>query len=1259
MKNLKLSLVQQCADTPVCSTIAGAQAYCVDPGSSGHYVMLNDVVLSFNNKYEQIHEMNWSAQCPEEKIVAFDLLSDEMILCAVLKSGVVLTGRPGEDDFMIEVAQCIVEPDVYVTAAQWSPDFSTLCIATNTNILFLSRDFDLITQDELNPQRQGSAELMTVGWGSRETQFQGKVGRKAREQPNVDSIPVPVDPTKDDFSASISWHSTGEYVAVNSVDAVEDVQVRVVRIWSREGELISRCVPLAGMESCLATRPVGNLIATARRLNEKRSVCFYEKNGQRRYQFDLPTSRDRNSAGVKIDYLAWNVDASILAAYFVNEAEKLHWVDFYVVSNYKWDLKYVHECSSPLSSVFWDTERAEKFHMLTSTGEILSMSFEAAYDCEDLVAIAVDGCESRVTDLKKGTVPPPMSHSTFSTESEVIEVAGGFGLIAMLLADNSLEICKKSAEGGAGKLVSLSKFSLPKKGLCYNLQLTSEHSVSAIRCGEFYEVLQLDFSSKDLQEKLLFASEVPLVWQNVTQSSGLIIQEADGEWAQIVDGSRQPFILKRSRSGWSRKCTWIDSGKGLIELNHDHELTWNGNVLASNVGSYSVGTNFLLFITLEYQMKAIELSALGSLAPNYIAGITGRPVERGATLLSHEKGGTRVWMQMPRGNLELIHHRSLLIHRLKKLLDDHDYGTATSDMRRQRVDMNLLYDHNPEDFLEHLEDYVNAVNDADFINIFVLNMSNQDCTVTVYGDSYPGRKASKEEVKVKNVCQKLRQIILNIEDVERKHKLFTVALSCFVKESDTLIVSALSELKNLAQAAGDSGLELQKKWLLHMSYMVDAKVLFEHALATYDLGIALLIAENSEWDPKEYLPLLNGFRSYKPAAYMKFQIDLHLQRFDSALKNLSTVEGRFDECVNLIQQHSLYQPSLLIFKEHEKRREIYLLYADYLSLRRSFKEAVLLYAKCDAPEKVLDCYVNLSDHKSFMKLADELNLTQTERLPKLLKMASALEKTARWIDLADVYRCLCSEKYSKNIMEALFKGFQWSTALREFKDVHEKEVLEAVQSRAQMVENSIASWRQNLDQHSSRLKEVISNKKLLFEEWLTGERDVDNDAQSEVFSETSSILSRSSKLSRMSTASSRRRKQIDRKKRSLKPGGQYEDNALLATMKDIYSEIDNQQDEMRQLLTALVECDCLEEATNLQKSLTALIEYATKLSQSVWPSFLSFENLPGPIHELCRGEDGVIRLPPDGFLPQRMAIEPELVRPVIRQNIEWKLDILK
>jgi elongator complex protein 1 len=91
---------------------------------------------------------------------------------------------------------------------------------------------------------------------------------------------------------------------------------------------------------------------------------------------------------------------------------------------------------------------------------------------------------------------------------------------------------------------------------------------------------------------------------------------------------------------------------------------------------------------------------------------------------------------MPRGNLEAIVPRILLLDTLRALLDRytchasmfilmtcrHDYKTALLMMRKHRIDMNLLYDHNPAAFLEHLESFVTQVNNPELLNLFLSSL---------------------------------------------------------------------------------------------------------------------------------------------------------------------------------------------------------------------------------------------------------------------------------------------------------------------------------------------------------------------------------------------------------------------------------------------------------------------------------------------------------------------------------------------------------
>lgn len=73
-----------------------------------------------------------------------------------------------------------------------------------------------------------------------------------------------------------------------------------------------------------------------------------------------------------------------------------------------------------------------------------------------------------------------------------------------------------------------------------------------------------------------------------------------------------------------------------------------------------------------------------------------RRVERGSKIVLAVADDTKVILQMPRGNLETIHPRALVLSKVKKFLDALDYGKAFDLVRRHRISMNILYDHNPK-----------------------------------------------------------------------------------------------------------------------------------------------------------------------------------------------------------------------------------------------------------------------------------------------------------------------------------------------------------------------------------------------------------------------------------------------------------------------------------------------------------------------------------------------------------------------------------
>lgn len=76
-------------------------------------------------------------------------------------------------------------------------------------------------------------------------------------------------------------------------------------------------------------------------------------------------------------------------------------------------------------------------------------------------------------------------------------------------------------------------------------------------------------------------------------------------------------------------------------------------------------------------------------------------------------------MQMPRGNLETIHPRALVLAGIRHSIERKRYKTAFLACRSQRVDMNILHDHDPSKFLANIESFLDQVEKVEHIDLFL------------------------------------------------------------------------------------------------------------------------------------------------------------------------------------------------------------------------------------------------------------------------------------------------------------------------------------------------------------------------------------------------------------------------------------------------------------------------------------------------------------------------------------------------------------
>ena len=197
-----------------------------------------------------------------------------------------------------------------------------------------------------------------MGWGKKETQFQGK-GAKALRDPTVpEKVDEGVLSPNDDGRVAISWRGDGAYVAINSVEAA--ASRRVIRVYTRDGALDSVSEPVDGMESALSWRPSGNLIASIQRFEDRVDVIFFERNGLRHGQFPLRAPKGHNLAEDRIG-LQWNSDSTVLAAILSDRMQ------LWTMGNYHWYLKQeIRTASAPLSAA-WHPEKSLRLALALSS----------------------------------------------------------------------------------------------------------------------------------------------------------------------------------------------------------------------------------------------------------------------------------------------------------------------------------------------------------------------------------------------------------------------------------------------------------------------------------------------------------------------------------------------------------------------------------------------------------------------------------------------------------------------------------------------------------------------------------------------------------------------------------------------------------------------------------------------------------------------------------------------------------------------------
>lgn len=397
-----------------------------------------------------------------------------------------------------------------------------------------------------------------------------------------------------------------------------------------------------------------------------------------------------------------------------------------------------------------------------------------------------------------------------------------------------------------------------------------------------------------------------------------------------------------------------------------------------------------------------------------------------------------VVLQMPRGNLETIYPRAMVLAGIRQLINEKEYGKAFAHCRTQRVDMNILYDHNPGQFLSNVGLFLDQLDDVSYIDLFLASLREDDVTEVMYKDTkkvrlevIPSRPTEDDteaitqasSSKVNAICDSILKTLQARKDTNLQNIITANVCKNPPALEDGLLVVA--ELMQEDERTAEKAVE-------HICFLQDVNRLYDHALGLYNLDLALLVAQQSQRDPREYLPFIQDLHQ-KPELRRKFAVDDHLGRREKALQHLYTL-NTFDELQSYTTKYSLYPIALRLYRYDTERHNILTnLYAAYLESQSKHREAGLAYESLGNFAKATACY-RAAGATSWRECLFTAQQQQTPPLSDeaLVDLATALAD-ALWEAKDYASAAIVHLEYLDNLelaVRCLCKGYLFADAMR-------------------------------------------------------------------------------------------------------------------------------------------------------------------------------------------------------------------------------------
>ena len=315
-----------------------------------------------------------------------------------------------------------------------------------------------------------------------------------------------------------------------------------------------------------------------------------------------------------------------------------------------------------------------------------------------------------------------------------------------------------AAAGGTGYTVKCSRWGLEASLPCQSLA----HLTSLAWSGGCLVAADLTQPAivllREQDGRLEPVQRIPCpapVWMVCGAPEGAVVQLEGGALLDLRwEGWSEASLAAREAFPGQCDPMLVTGEGGVLGLTARHALVLGPRPLLEGVTSLALHSHYLLATTREHRLLALALASLGEAREGQDQG---RKVERGSRLVCAVPHNSRTVLQMPRGNLEVVQPRALSVRMVAELLDSASYAEAFLLARRQRMNLNLLVDHDRAAFTAGVPAFVSQLRErGDFLNIFLADLAEEDVCATMYSSLYPGRlEGGRGGGKVAAVCRQV------------------------------------------------------------------------------------------------------------------------------------------------------------------------------------------------------------------------------------------------------------------------------------------------------------------------------------------------------------------------------------------------------------------------------------------------------------------------------------------------------------------------